>query len=214
MKKTGNMLDFLLNKLMRQKPIFFKKRIIFEINQNRESYPPTTVSDIVITTIDNSNISLITQLHLNDQRIFQGFTERLESKNWFGICAVDLLQKKAVGYEWIVFPLDKNVIWHDSLPIKNGEACLCNVHVAPEYRGKNIYPLMVKELLLYSEPLGLQNIFSVVEKRNLSSIKSNTKTNKPVAINILVKCFGKNVFSIVKPKNGIKAFVIPTKKQL
>jgi poly-gamma-glutamate synthesis protein (capsule biosynthesis protein) len=190
----------------------FKKRLIiryfFTVSQD------DSLSDIYVKRIALEDIDHIAAMHEDSSNKVEVFTRRLESSNWIGTVAVDSGIGKVAGYQWAVFPTGNTTIWHDSLPVKTGEACSANHFVRPAYRGRGINRILTQYMVNSLKESNVTSCFAVIENKNKASLKSSLRIGSKEAVNYLVKLLGRNIFSIIIGHKSIAVHFIWRKNQL
>jgi RimJ/RimL family protein N-acetyltransferase len=122
---------------------------------------------------------------------------RLKIKN----CSLFLAHqdREPVGFYWSVFANQKSK-WHDNVKINEDKGLAFNAYIDPEYRRQGIYTLLqaaVHNYLLSN--LNLSKVYTVVENRNIASMKANEKFGlKKCKKNYLIKFLSINILSIFK----------------
>ena len=77
-----------------------------------------------------------------------------------------------VGYGWVKVKGSKDFFYNT----KNNCAYLCRFFVNDKYRGLNIYPCLIKELMrISSEKYEIQKFYISADEENLASIRGITK---------------------------------------
>lgn len=99
------------------------------------------------------------------------------------------------GYSFLHIP--NRTEWNDSLPTLPMQARTSSTFVEPEYRGHGIRSIILWEQYLFCQRRK-RVMWSVIEKSNISSIRSTEKSGGVRArTNYLIKFAGRNVFSIL-----------------
>jgi ribosomal protein S18 acetylase RimI-like enzyme len=189
-----------------------KKRLIIRYFFNASQ--DDSLSDIYVKTMTLKDVDHTAAMHEDSSNKLEVFTRRLESPNWIGTVAVDSRTGQAVGYQWVVFPTGNKAIWHDSLPVKKGEACSANHFVRPAYRGKGINRILTQHVVNSLKESDISSCFAVIENKNKASLKSSLSIGSKEAVNYLVKLLGRNIFSIIIGHKSIAVHFIWRKKQL
>jgi hypothetical protein len=199
--------------------VLYRPRVVLRYHLYENQHFDLENSDIEITFIHPDNIDEVLgvfnrQNQIGYQKARLVFLDRLKSENWFGVFANDLETKEIVGYLWAVYQKNGNRIWHDSLPIDQGQAFIANGYIIPEYRKKRIFSNMVRKIIVRLKEMNFGSIYGVIEKRNTLSLYSHYKMANIVARNYLIKFFGHNIFSIIVAEGGVKIYYIPSKEQI
>lgn len=91
------------------------------------------------------------------------------------ICSCLLHQKKAVSHCWIAFDEE----WIEEIEMKfkpkDGEAYLFDAFTLPEYRGKNLFPIVLCNTLSYLKAKGYHRVLIFALNSNRASIKAIQK---------------------------------------
>ena len=190
----------------------FKKRLI--IRYFFTASQDDSLSDIYVKRIALEDVDSIATMHEDSSNKVEVITRRLESPNWIGTVAIDSGNGQVVGYQWAVFPTENTTIWHDSLPVKPGEACSANHFVRPAYRGRGINRILTKYMVNSLKESNITSCFAVIENKNKASLKSSLRFGSKEAANYLVKLLGRNIFSIVIRHKSIAVHFIWRKSQL
>jgi hypothetical protein len=194
---------------------FFKKRLILNhtedgtkeanlVNQLNGEY---TIFDFDILDLKKSEYFMYIKFLLKYIRK-EKVRERIRNPLCKLIFAIKKESLKPVGFYWGIISSDK-VIWHDCFPLKPNNVLLFNAMVEKENRNKGVYSLLIRYMNDFFIKKNHKNIFTVVEKRNIHSLKANLKSGCNIyANNYLIKFFGRNVFSIFIRNNRLKIYYV------
>lgn len=183
----------------------FKEKISKYILKKRYIYSLDNVEKVNLK-LEGTSLQLLKGSSLlenkqlfEDSKIKHKILKRSKNDNIFCLTCMDE-EKKLVGYFWGVVPND--LIWHDSIPIIKGQGFLFNGYVNPKYRGKNVFPFLIYEIVKYmKKEYQISNIIDVVESENVSSVKAHNKVQAKIfSINFLMKFFKRNIFSLYRKK--------------
>lgn len=193
---------------------FYKRRTIFINSMDGNPCQKLTDSGIETAPIDLENVHKVALLHSDYERKKGLYLERLRNRSWLGILAIDRETREIIGHQWAVFPEKKDSVWHDCLPIKKGSAYSADAYIVPEYRGRRLHAYMKRELIARLVKMGIQSCYAVVENMNERSFRSNSRTGRILARNVLIKLFGRNILSIVVSEEGHRFHFVLFKRQV
>ncbi|MGJ7919515.1 GNAT family N-acetyltransferase [Neobacillus sp. LXY-4] len=121
--------------------------------------------NISFKPINDENYSLVKTFR-GDEYIKE-FKEML-NLNDFGLYVY--VNEEPVGYGWAKLKNSKDYFY-----IINN-CYLCRFFVSPDYRGLNIYPSIIKEIMtIINKEYGIRKFYIAVDKTNVSSINGITK---------------------------------------
>lgn len=135
---------------------------------------------------------------------------RIQSDNIVLFCYVS--NKQIIAYYWGICSVDR-ILWHDKFPIQPGDVLLFDAYVFSAYRGKGLYRDLIYLAHDYYISKKVKSIFTIVERSNESSFKSNMGSGLRIySINFLLKIAKRNIFSIFIGRHLGVYFVFKNKK--
>jgi len=130
--------------------------------------------------------------------------ERIRNPDCAGFLAICKRTGEAAGYEWCVVS-DTKMYRHDKFAVPLQYGLLFHAFVHANHRNKGVFRAIKSQAGRYLlEERGCKKVLSVVESLNTASLKANDKLGSQVyGKNYLVKCFGRNLWSVTKAPTGI-----------
>jgi len=167
---------------------------------------PEEINSIHITIpaevceINSSNVDKVRDFRDDiDPQKFENFLK----KGDVGIYAI--IDSKVVGHLWAFICREKSIRIDGFIKISKNEAVIHFATVYEKYRGKNIYPSMLSTLCnkLMLEK-GVQKIYIITDKDNISSIKGIEK----VGFKIYQKKLYLPIYKVVKVIDSVLSFFV------
>ena len=189
---------------------FLKKRLIFLVDDRLEGSDLCLQNDFEINVLGNSDKEALMEClaSLDDYSMKEKILEKMESPLVNFCYAMEAVTGKLAGF-WLVAGPHEDVIWFDNYYVKPGDIMAMQGFMSPEYRGRNVFPLIVFSTFNYFSKTGKVNrILYVVEKNNNSSVNANRKAARVVGVNYLIKFFRRNIFSLIIDINGWQLFYV------
>jgi hypothetical protein len=186
--------------------MFFKTRYIFSITADSKYILSVCcgLPFISFELIGKNNFLDLKSIYPKEfsDEFFEKLEKRLEnSEIWKGYLVRS--GNLPVGGFWWLIPNEKKEQF-DSFWVDSKSILFCSAYVHPSYRGKRVFNMMLDfSFNMLKTDFTTRNIILIVEKRNIRSIKSVTRSNlKNLGSNYLVKLFGRNILSIYSQKLG------------
>lgn len=134
----------------------------------------------------------ISSLKTSDEKLLSHLKKRQGDSAWVFFFCNDGLN--TLGYGFLHAPRQEE--WNDSLPTLPGEARISSTFVYPDFRGRGVRAEIFKAQYFYAQENNL-TLWSVIEERNVSSMRAASKTGYVGRENYLLKFFGRNVLSVL-----------------
>ena len=139
----------------------------------------------------------------------KSLNQRLLSKNCCAFIAITESADLPIGVVWALAPQDTTT-WHDSIPVRPGEALGFGAYVTPQFRRRGLFLAMLYERDRYLlNDLGVNRVLRVVENSNVPSYNGLVKYGaRRIADNLLVKLMGRNILSIFRHDNRLEIYAL------
>jgi hypothetical protein len=184
----------------------FKTRYIFALTANNKNILNVNceIPSISFEKVTKNNFLDLKSIYSEEypHNYFNSMEKRLENPEiWKGFLIRS--DNIPIGSFWWLIPNEKKE-YYDNFWVDTKSILFCSGYVHSRYRGKHIFNMMhFYSFNLLKADFPTRTLLMIVEKRNISSIKSMMRSNLMIfGNNYLFKIFGKNLISIYNPKKG------------
>lgn len=198
----------------------FKKRYVFYIEKDNFNYNklPKDKKEVRIEFFDFKNKSKEELIHLMKQiipenRLIRYVNRYDRNDDWKLVIAY--YNNVPAGCLWILDIMQNNFIF-DSFVHDKDQVLISGSYVNNKFRGNSIHNLMKKHAIKYVfNKYEDKKIIAIVEKSNISSVRSNKKLAVRIyGMNYLIKFLGKNIFSVfISNDNKLKIWFLKRYRQ-